>query len=129
MVTIRAVGPFFLPNLDEISPLNAISGIPNDVPVLILAGDADRLARLAEAQSLYRQVVAHGRRVLLPGAGHHDLPGSAPDLFKRTLLEFCREVKEKRLGPLTKYKMQAYLRRDILREVSPKRIVPNQAVS
>jgi uncharacterized protein len=126
---LRAVGPFFLPNLDEISPLNAISGIPNDVPVLILAGDADRLARPAEAQSLYRQVAAHGRLVLFPGAGHNDLPGSAPDFFKRTILEFCHEVKEKRLGPLTKYKMQAYLRREFLREAGPKRIVLNQATS
>jgi uncharacterized protein len=90
---LRAVGPFFLPNLDEISPLKAICGIPNDVPVLILAGDADRLARPAEAQALYRQVATHGRLVLFRGAGHHDLPGSAPDLFKRTLLEFCGEVK------------------------------------
>jgi uncharacterized protein len=89
---LRAVGPLFLPNLDKISPLNAISRIPQDVPVLILAGDADRLARPAEAQSLYDQVAAHGRLVLFPGAGHHDLPGSAPDLFKRTLREFCREI-------------------------------------
>ena len=36
---------------------------------------------------------------------------------------------EKRLGPLTKYKMQAYLRREILREAGPKRIVLNQAAS
>ena len=90
---LRAVGPLFLPNLDGISPLNAISGIPNNVPVLILAGDADRLARPAEAQALYSQVATHGRLVLFPGAGHHDLPGSAPGLFKRSLLEFCGEVK------------------------------------
>jgi uncharacterized protein len=90
---LRVVGPFFLPNLDEISPLKAIRGIPNDVPVLILAGDADRLARPAEAQALHRQVATHGRLVLFPGAGHHDLPGSAPNLFKQTLLEFCGEVK------------------------------------
>jgi uncharacterized protein len=97
-LSLRAVGPFFLPNLDEISPLKTISGIPNDVPVLILAGDVDRLARPAEARALYHQVAAHGRLVVFPGAGHHDLSGSAPDLFKRTLLEFCREVKEKTFG-------------------------------
>ena len=102
---LRTVGPLFLPNLDEISPLKAISGIPSDVPILILAGDADRLARPAEAQALYQRVTTHGRLVLFPGAGHHDLPGSAPDLFKRILMEFCGKVNEKRLGPLTKYKM------------------------
>ncbi len=89
---LRAVGPLFLPNVDEISPLKAISGIPKDVPVLILAGDSDRLARPEEAKALYSQVASHGRLVLFPGAGHHDLPKSAPELFKRTLLDFCREV-------------------------------------
>jgi uncharacterized protein len=89
---LRAVGPLFLPNLDEISPLTAISEIPTHTPVLILAGDADRLARLEEAQALYRQVAAHGRLVIFPGADHHNLPLSAPDLFRRTLLEFCREI-------------------------------------
>ena len=93
---LRAVGPLFLPNLDDISPLKAISGIPNNVPVLILAGEADRLARPAEARTLYQKVAAHGSLIFFPGAGHHDLPGSAPDLFKQTLTDSCREVKEKR---------------------------------
>ena len=84
--------------------------------VLNLAGDADRLARPAEAQALYSQVATHASLVLFPGAGHHDLPGSAPDLFKRSLLEFCGEVKgqgqsvnartgKKRLGTVTKQSM------------------------
>jgi uncharacterized protein len=89
---LRAVGPIFLPNLDEISPLKAIGGIPNDVPVLILAGDADRLARPAEAEALFSQVASHGKLVFFPGAEHHNLPESAPELFKRILLEFCSEI-------------------------------------
>jgi alpha-beta hydrolase superfamily lysophospholipase len=89
---LRIVGPVFLPHLDEISPLKAIVGIPDDVPVLILAGDADRLARPEEAQALYRQVAAHGTLVLFPGVGHHNLPGSSPDLFKQTVLKFYRQV-------------------------------------
>jgi pimeloyl-ACP methyl ester carboxylesterase len=59
---------------------------------LILAGDADRLARPAEAYALYNQVSAHGKLILFPGAGHMNLPESAPDLFKRTLLDFYREI-------------------------------------
>jgi len=89
---LRIVGPLFLPHLDEISPLKAIGGIPDDVPVLILAGDADRLARPEEAQALYRPVAAHGTLVLFPDAGHHNLPGSAPDLFNQTVLKFCRQI-------------------------------------
>jgi alpha-beta hydrolase superfamily lysophospholipase len=89
---LRTVGPLFLPHLDEISPLDAIKAIPIDVPVLILAGDADRLARPEEAQALYRQVKTHGTLVLVPGAGHHDLRASAPDLFDETVRTFCRGI-------------------------------------
>jgi len=91
---LRTVSPIFLPNLDEISPVTAISGIPNDVPVLILAGAIDRLARPGEAQALFSQVAAHGELIFFPTADHHNLPESAPDLFKRTLLEFCRKIVE-----------------------------------
>ena len=94
---LRAVGPLFLPNLDEISPLKAIGGIPDDIPVLILAGDSDQLARPEEARALHRQVAAHGRLILFPGADHHNLPDSAPELFKRTLLEFC--ARDRGCGP------------------------------
>jgi alpha-beta hydrolase superfamily lysophospholipase len=92
---LRAVGPLFLPNLDEISTLKAMSGIPKAVPVLVLAGDADRLARPEEARALYHQVEAHGRLVFFPGASHHNLPETAPGVFKRTLLEFCQEISDR----------------------------------
>jgi len=89
---LRIVGPFFLPHLEAISPLKAIAGIPNDVPVLILAGDADRLARPEEARALHREVASHGRLLLFPGAGHGNLIGSAPALYTHTVLEFCGEI-------------------------------------
>jgi uncharacterized protein len=96
---LRIVGPLFLPHLDEISPLKAIGGIPDDVPVLILAGDADRLARPEEAQALYHQVAAHGTLVLFPGAGHHNLPGTSPDLFNDTVLKFYRRIASSTQAP------------------------------
>lgn len=89
---LRVVGPLFISHLDEISPLKAVAGIPNDVPVLILAGNADRLARPKEARALYHEVATHGRLVLLPGAGHGDLFRSASVLYVRTVLEFCGAI-------------------------------------
>ena len=90
---LRAVGPLFLPHLDEISTLKTIGGIPNDVPVLILAGDADRLARPFEA----RASSARSRRM---GSWSSSLapttiicPSRRRSLFKRTLLEFCSEIR------------------------------------
>src|SRR5262249_45287129 len=89
---LRTVAPFFLPHLAEISPLKAIAGIPEDVPVLILAGAADRLARPEEARALHDRVASHGRLVFIPDAEHGDLLHSAPELYARTVLEFCREI-------------------------------------
>jgi pimeloyl-ACP methyl ester carboxylesterase len=89
---LKAVAPVFLPHLAEISPLMAIAGIPDDVPVLILAGADDRLARPEEVRALHGRVASHGRLVFIPGAGHGDLLHSAPDLYARTVVQFCREV-------------------------------------
>jgi alpha-beta hydrolase superfamily lysophospholipase len=91
---LRTVGPLFLPHIEQVSPLKAISGIPEDVPVLILAGDADRHARLDEAQALFGEVATHGKLVVFPGAGHGNLFNSNRDLYERTVLEFCREISE-----------------------------------
>lgn len=91
-VGLNLVAPVFLPNLDEISPIKAITGIPDDVPVLILAGEADRMARPHEARALHGQVASHGRLVFVPGAGHGDLLRAAPELYSRTVLDFFRSV-------------------------------------
>jgi uncharacterized protein len=89
---LRLVAPLFLPHLDEISPILAIAGIPDDVPVLILAGETDRHARPEEARALHERVASHGRLIFIPGANHGDLLHAAKDLYTRTILEFCREV-------------------------------------
>jgi alpha-beta hydrolase superfamily lysophospholipase len=91
-VGLNLVAPAFLPHLDEISPIRAIDGIPEDVPVLILAGDADRMARPDEARALHGRVASHGRLVLIPGAGHGDLLRAAPELYARTILDFCQSA-------------------------------------
>jgi alpha-beta hydrolase superfamily lysophospholipase len=96
---LRVVGPIFLPHLEQISPLKAITGVPRSVPVLILAGGADRLARPAEAKSLYNQVAAHGWLVFIPGAGHGNLFRSAPELYARTVLDFCSDISRSVTAP------------------------------
>jgi alpha-beta hydrolase superfamily lysophospholipase len=88
-VGLRAVGPVLVPHLDAISALRAIDGIPADVPVLILAGEADTLARPEEARALFGRVAAHGRLELFQGAGHFGLFPSDPDRYRRVILGFC----------------------------------------
>ena len=92
-VGLRLVGPLFLPKLDDIAPLRAIDGIPADVPVLILAGADDPLARPAEAEALYHRVSGHGRLLLFPGADHNNLFSSAPDRYRCEVLDFCGRVR------------------------------------
>src|SRR5262249_19296725 len=61
---LNLVAPVFLPHIDEISPLRAIAGIPEDVPVLFLAGSGDHLAPLGETRELHEQVASHGQLVV-----------------------------------------------------------------
>lgn len=86
---LRIAGLAILPYLDEISPLKAIDGIPSDVPVLILAGDADPLARPEEARALFGRVESHARLLLLP-ASTHDV--SLLELNRERYIEEVRGV-------------------------------------
>jgi alpha-beta hydrolase superfamily lysophospholipase len=89
---LRLAGLFFLPHLEKISPLEAIGLIPDDVPVLILNGAADRMARPDEAQALYERVKGHGELVMIPNAGHGHLWNEAQGVYEREVREFCRMV-------------------------------------
>ncbi|QEH36215.1 Alpha/beta hydrolase family protein [Aquisphaera giovannonii] len=89
---LRAVGPLFVPELDRISPLDAIRGVPSDVPVLIIAGEADTLATPDEARAFLRAVDGHGELILFPGAHHNNLYSSDPGRYERAVLDFCRRA-------------------------------------
>jgi pimeloyl-ACP methyl ester carboxylesterase len=91
---LLVVSPLFLPDLEKIAPVEAISGIPADVPVLILAGDEDPVARPDEAQTILGRVRSHGRLVLFKHAGHMNFPETYPDLYQRSVLGFLREIKK-----------------------------------
>jgi len=91
---LRLAALVILPEIEEISPLRAIDRIPADVPVLILAGGADELAKPEEARALYERVRSHGRLEVFPTAGHRDLPSADPERHHRLILEFCDGVDE-----------------------------------
>jgi pimeloyl-ACP methyl ester carboxylesterase len=67
---LALTGPLVLPDIDRMAPVEAIGGIPSSVPVLLLAGRRDRLARPEEAEALYQRVSPRGRLVWFPEAGH-----------------------------------------------------------
>jgi uncharacterized protein len=89
---LLVVSPLILPDLEKIAPLKEISGIPADVPVLILAGGEDPVARPDEAQAIFDRVRSHGRLVLFEHAGHLNFPETYPDLYQRWLFGFLREI-------------------------------------
>ena len=90
---LRLAGPIFLPRLDEISPLQAIDGIPSDVPVLILSGAADPLATPAEARALLDRVAGHGELISFPRADHNSLFSSDPDRYQRSVFQLLHLVR------------------------------------
>ena len=92
------VSPLVLPDLERTAPAEAIGGVPPDVPVLILAGAGDPVARPAEARALRDRVRSHGRLVLFERAGHLNFPETAPDLYQRAVLGFLREIQEEAEG-------------------------------
>jgi pimeloyl-ACP methyl ester carboxylesterase len=86
------VSSLILPDLNKISPLAAIGGIPGDVPVLILTGGDDRHARPEEARALHDRVNAHGRLIVFEHAGHMNFPETAPERYRQAVLGFVQSV-------------------------------------
>jgi alpha-beta hydrolase superfamily lysophospholipase len=85
---LSVVCPLVLPDVDDISPLDAAAGIPPTVPVLVLAGDADRRARPEEAQAIYQRISSHARLVIVPGGDHVHLDEPDPEHYRRVVLDW-----------------------------------------
>ena len=85
---LRLVSPLVLPDLEAISPLMAAGGIPDDVPVLILAGGRDRHAHPDEARAILGRVASHGRLVVFERASHLALLRDDPELYGRSVRDF-----------------------------------------
>jgi alpha-beta hydrolase superfamily lysophospholipase len=87
---LLTVSPLVIPDSDKISTVKAISDVPNETPVLILAGGSDRRARPEEARALYDRVQRHGQLVIFEGADHLQLMQNEPEGYRRTILDFLR---------------------------------------
>ncbi len=84
---LRLWGPVFLPvDPQRISPYEHVAEIPASVPVVFLAGSADRDARPEDVATLFAQVRSHARLVVFPGATHEALESNNPKLYWSSLL-------------------------------------------
>ncbi len=89
---LRVVAPLVIPDLERISPLSAITGVPDEVPILILAGGQDRRARPHEARAIHDRVRSHARLSIFPEADHLRLLATDPERYEREVLGFLREL-------------------------------------
>ncbi|WP_337177209.1 alpha/beta hydrolase [Paludisphaera sp.] len=95
---LRVAGLVLLPDIDAIAPERAVEEIPARVPVLILAGDADRHATPAEARAIHDRIRAHCRLETFPGAHHENLTEVDPARYRRTLIDFTSGATRGRLS-------------------------------
>jgi pimeloyl-ACP methyl ester carboxylesterase len=86
---LRLWAPVFLRvDPDQISPYDHLAEIPKTVPVVFITGSADRHARLAEVEAMYRRIESHAQLIVFDGAVHQDLDRYDPRLYRATLLGF-----------------------------------------
>lgn len=87
-----AVAPLVLPHVEAIAPVEAVAGIPEGVPVLILAGGRDVLARPEEARAIRERLKDRATLVIFGAAGHLRLPDAEPDRYRAEVVAFLRSV-------------------------------------
>ena len=92
-IGMRLSARILMPHIDQISPLNHVDTIPKDVPVLILAGAADRRARPEEARALHARIKEHSRLEIIPRADHLQLLQTAPEKYEALVLEFLEKLR------------------------------------
>ena len=79
---------FQLP-LEDLNPTKALESI--HCPVLMLAGDSEKVLKTEEVEKLFRSIPEPKRLVFFPGAEHEDLLLHDPRRFIRTVDGFLKE--------------------------------------
>ncbi|MSR31750.1 MAG: alpha/beta fold hydrolase [Gemmataceae bacterium] len=92
----RLFGPWFLPEISAMSPLEQLGGIPVSAPVLFLAGEKDRRARPGEIARLLEKVAEHGTLSVFKGAGHEPYLLRHREQYLGTVEAFLAEVEQRR---------------------------------
>ncbi len=89
---LLAAAPFFFADVEQISPVKAVRDVPPEVPVLFLAGGADRRARPYEARALYETIRTHATLEVFEGADHSLLLQSDPQRYRQVVGAFLRHI-------------------------------------
>lgn len=89
---LLVVAPLVFADLGKIAPVEAVAGIPDGVPVLILAGGRDRKARPEEARALFERMKSHATLSVFADADHLRFPTADPERYRREVAGFVRRV-------------------------------------
>ena len=86
------VSPLVLADIDAISPFEAITGMPDHIPVLLMAGRQDEKATPEQVEALFDRVRSHAKLVFFENSGHLRFQQTDPELYRSTLLGFLRST-------------------------------------
>lgn len=83
--------------VEELDPANALRKIR--CPVLVLAGDSEKVLQIAEVEYLYGCIPEPKQLVFFPGAGHEDLFIHNPRRFIKNVDAFLRQYSPRQDAP------------------------------
>jgi uncharacterized protein len=89
---LYAAARVVLPHFQMISPVNAVAGIPQDVPIWILAGGKDNKAMPEEAEAIYQKARSHADLVIFPEATHESLLEHDPARYRELARSWVARV-------------------------------------
>ncbi|MFT3880568.1 MAG: alpha/beta fold hydrolase [Gemmatales bacterium] len=89
---LYAAARIVLPHFPMISPVNAVTGIPQSVPIWILAGGKDTKALPEEAQAIYQKASSHADLVVFPEATHESLLEHDPARYRELARKWVATV-------------------------------------
>jgi pimeloyl-ACP methyl ester carboxylesterase len=79
---LRIVSPLVLPDVDAISPIEAVRGIPRGVPVLLVAGSADDRAPAEEVEEMRGRMNGPVELLVIAGGAHARLREAQPQVYE-----------------------------------------------
>ena len=92
---LRLWTPVFVSDATAIRPVEHIADIPDNVPVVIVASEADRHARIEEARELYSRIQSHCRLLVVPDAPHCGVFGRYPKRYMEALVQLLEKVEQR----------------------------------
>jgi alpha-beta hydrolase superfamily lysophospholipase len=88
---LSVTAPLVLSDVDRISPVEAAGAVPREMPVLVLAGSADRRARFDEARAILDRLGPRAESVVIDGGDHLALARPDPERYRRVVRDFMRK--------------------------------------